>query len=415
MANTKTENRPQAGKTVPREKMNSRSGFDYTLLFVVFFLLAFGLVMVYSTSSYNASLEGDGFFYLRKQAISVGVGLVVMFAASFFPYYKLEKYSIIILLFSILLITLVKTPIGVKVKGATRWIKIAGFTIQPSEFAKIAVIIFTAATVAKLGRKAIKTFKASIVTLIAPGVICVLVLILTRNLSSAIIIAGIAFTIYALAAKGAVWPWVYLGVVISGGVLYVLAVIKGWFGGYLSFRGERVLAWLNLEKYSDGAGFQTLQSLYSIGSGGMFGKGFGKSIQKLGFLPEAQNDMIFSIICEELGFFGGAMIIFAFGILLWRIFDISQYCTDMFGVLLVTGVFSHIALQVIVNIAVVTNLFPNTGLTLPFISYGGSSIIFLLAEIGIVMNVSRYRDFRTAKAPEGEGEKGPAKKDERRA
>ena len=179
---------------------------------------------------------------------------------------------------------------------------------------------------------------------------------------------------------------------LGGLVLYLIASEKIHIG----FRGERVLAWINPEAYADGKGFQPIQSLYGIGSGGIWGKGLGKSIQKLGFLPEAHNDMIFSIICEELGLFGGLAIIIMFILMLWRIRDISSHITNTYENLLLCGVFTHIAMQVILNIAVVTNTIPNTGISLPFISYGGSSVIFLLAEIGIVMRVGRNCVFKEA-------------------
>lgn len=157
----------------------------------------------------------------------------------------------------------------------------------------------------------------------------------------------------------------------------------------LGFRGGRILAWLNPEDYASGTGFQTLQALYAIGSGGIFGKGLGQSMQKLGFLPEAQNDMIFSIICEELGLFGGIAVILLFVLLIWRFMVIANNSSDLFGALLVVGVMGHIAIQVILNIAVVTNTIPNTGISLPFISYGGSSVMFLMVEIGLVLSVAK--------------------------
>jgi cell division protein FtsW len=161
----------------------------------------------------------------------------------------------------------------------------------------------------------------------------------------------------------------------------------------LGFRLERVLAWLDPEKYYEGKGYQILQSLYGIGSGGIFGKHLGKSMQKMGFLSEAKNDMIFSVICEELGLVGGFSVIAMYVLLLWKIRDVSLYCKDYFGNLLITGIFAHIAIQVVMNIAVATNIMPNTGVSLPFISYGGSSLMILMAEMGIVFNIGRYAKF----------------------
>ena len=175
---------------------------------------------------------------------------------------------------------------------------------------------------------------------------------------------------------------------MAGAALIVFAIVQ-MKDSELSFRGDRILAWLNPEEYASGTGFQTLQALYAIGSGGIFGKGLGQSMQKLGFLPEAQNDMIFSIICEELGLFGGIAVILLFILLIWRFMVIANNAPDLFGALLVVGVMGHIAIQVILNIAVVTNTIPNTGISLPFISYGGSSVMFLLIEIGLVLSVAK--------------------------
>ena len=172
-------------------------------------------------------------------------------------------------------------------------------------------------------------------------------------------------------------------------VVVIYNAAKGGASPTGGFRGTRILAWLNPEAYSDNTGFQTLQALYAIGSGGLWGKGLGQSMQKLGFLPEAQNDMVFSIICEELGLFGAIAVLMMFILLIWRCMIIANNAPDLFGALLVVGVMGHIAIQVILNVAVVTNTIPNTGISLPFISYGGSSVMFLLAEIGIVFSVGR--------------------------
>ena len=188
---------------------------------------------------------------------------------------------------------------------------------------------------------------------------------------------------------GTVGPGCGGGVGAAALAVIVILQVDKMGNAELDFRSNRILAWLNPEDYATGTGFQTLQSLYAIGSGGIFGKGLGQSIQKLGFLPEAQNDMIFSIICEELGLFGGIAVILLFVILCWRFMVIANNAPDLFGALLVVGVMGHIAIQVILNIAVVTNTIPNTGISLPFISYGGSSVMFLLIEIGMVLSVAR--------------------------
>ena len=217
---------------------------------------------------------------------------------------------------------------------------------------------------------------------------------ITRNLSSAIIVVGIAALMLFVACPD-YKRFVLLALTgIAGAALVVYASVHmaasqaGETEG-MGFRFERILAWLDPEAYASGKGFQTIQALYAIGSGGILGKGLGSSMQKLGFLPEAQNDMIFSIICEELGLFGGFAVIIMFVMLIWRFMVIANNAPDLFGALLVVGVLGHVAIQVILNIAVVTNTIPNTGISLPFISYGGSSVMFLLIEIGLVLSVAR--------------------------
>lgn len=374
--------------------------FDFPLLSIIIFLLAFGLVMIYSTSSYSAAIEneGDGFFYCRKQLISIGVGFAAMLFTSFFRYDIYKKLSLFIYSGSCLLVLMVLTPLGKKVNGARRWIEISGFTIQPSEFVKIAVIIVVAAFIAAIAEKnnaMLKTWRSTFIPLIPAGISAAMLYFITDNLSSAIIVGGIAFFVMLIATKGNYRPYILLAIVVLAAVFVVLGFSKGWFvkDGQVDFRGARILAWLDPENDPQGDSFQTLQSLYGIGSGGVLGKGLGKSIQKLGFLPEAQNDMIFAIICEELGLCGGFAVIVLFLLLLWRLSFIASHCRDTFGILLVTGIFVHIALQVIINIAVVTNVIPNTGITLPFISYGGSSIIALMMEMGIAINVSFHCKF----------------------
>lgn len=368
---------------------------DWTLLFVVFFLLAFGLVMVYSTSSYSASLsfDGDSKYYLKRQLISVGVGCVALIITCILPYQlyqKLYKFTFWIAAGSILLIL---SPLGYSANGASRWLRFGPISIQPSEICKTCVIIFTAALLAKMGPKVRAGWKGFFFPMIPTGILCLMIWKITDNLSSAIIIGFIPLFMIFVAEKKNLWPVIVLTLFLAVCMFVVLFVVKGWLPASISFRLERILAWLDPEMYADGKGMQILQSLYGIGSGGIWGKGLGKSVQKLGFLPEAQNDMIFSIICEELGIAGGLAIMVAFMLLLFRLRTITVYSKSYFGNLLITGVFVHIALQVILNICVVTNTIPNTGVSLPFISYGGSSVIFLMAEIGMCINVGKGISF----------------------
>lgn len=375
---------------IRRRKKQAEYFFDYTLLFIVLFLLGFGLIMVYSTSSYEASMSAslnyDEAYYLKHQAGATVLGLVAMMVVSRIPYHFWEPFAIPGYLASAVLIALVMTPLGITANGATRWLNL-GVSVQPAEIAKLCMILFLASFICKIG-KGIRSLKGFLVVLAIPLPICGMVWQITDNLSSAIIIFGIAFLMLFVASPE-YKRFLILGAVgIAGAALLVFAIIQ-MDSSSLDFRGNRILAWLNPEDYATGTGFQTLQSLYAIGSGGIFGKGLGQSIQKLGFLPEAQNDMIFSIICEELGLFGGIAVILLFVILCWRFMVIANNAPDLFGALLVVGVMGHIAIQVILNIAVVTNTIPNTGISLPFISYGGSSVMFLLIEIGMVLSVAR--------------------------
>ena len=370
-------------------RKNQESFSDYTLLFIVLFLLAFGLVMLYSTSAYDANLTyNDSTYLFRKQIFSTLAGLVVLFIVSHLPYHLWERFAVIGYGVSVALVLLI-IPFGIEVNGAKRWLRVFGISLQPAEVAKLAMILFLAYLICKMGRN-IRTMKGFLVVLGAAAPISGLIYVITRNLSSAIIIMGIAVVMLFVACPD-YKRFIILGLIGIAGVagIVFLIVKMSESGSVGSFRGERILAWLDPEAYASGKGFQTLQALYAIGSGGILGKGLGQSMQKLGFLPEAQNDMIFSIICEELGLFGAIAVLMMFILLIWRCMIIANNAPDLFGALLVVGVMGHIAIQVILNVAVVTNTIPNTGISLPFISYGGSSVMFLLAEIGIVFSVGR--------------------------
>ena len=370
-------------------RKNQESFSDYTLLFIVLFLLAFGLVMLYSTSAYDANLTyNDSTYLFRKQIFSTLAGLVVLFIVSHLPYHLWERFAVIGYGVSVALVLLI-IPFGIEANGAKRWLRVFGISLQPAEVAKLAMILFLAYLICKMGRN-IRTMKGFLVVLGAAAPISGLIYVITRNLSSAIIIMGIAVVMLFVACPD-YKRFIILGLIGIAGVagIVFLIVKMSESGSVGSFRGERILAWLDPEAYASGKGLQTLQALYAIGSGGILGKGLGQSMQKLGFLPEAQNDMIFSIICEELGLFGAIAVLMMFILLIWRCMIIANNAPDLFGALLVVGVMGHIAIQVILNVAVVTNTIPNTGISLPFISYGGSSVMFLLAEIGIVFSVGR--------------------------
>ncbi len=369
-------------------KNREESYIDYSLIFIILFLLAFGLIMLYSTSSYEAGLDfGDSAYYFKHQLLPTVLGLVAMIIMSYFPYKFLANLAMPIYLAAAAMLILI-IPFGKTINGAKRWIYIMGVSIQPAEIAKVAAIIFTATIIIKL-KKSLLTPRGFMAALLFPAILAAMVYGITRNLSSAIIIMGITLIMLFVSTPGYKRYIIVavVGLALVAGLVLIIANSEQTSG--MNYRFERVLAWLDPVAHASGKGFQTLQALYAIGSGGVFGKGLGESMQKMGFIPEAQNDMIFSIICEELGLFGAIAVMLMFILMIWRLMIIANNAPDMFGALLVVGVMAHIAIQVILNIAVVTNTIPNTGITLPFISYGGSAVIIQLAEMGITLNVAR--------------------------
>ncbi len=356
--------------------------FDYSLFIILIFLICFGLVMLYSTSSYSAALKkNDAAYYLKRQIMSVGIGFLLMTFTTFVPYRWWKKMAAVVYAVSLGLCAAVLV-VGTEINGSKRWLYIGGFSFQPSEIAKIAVIIFLAALISRIPKQ-MADFK--VVAKVLISVMPFVAVIGVNNLSTAIIILGIAILmVFVASPKYAHFVWIGLGGVGAAAAFLLVA----------SYRVERIKVWLHPEDYD--SGYQTLQGLYAIGSGGIFGKGLGESMQKLGFVPEAQNDMIFTIICEELGIFGAVCVIALFLLLLWRFMIIANNAADLFGSLLAVGIMAHVALQVILNIAVVTNTIPNTGVILPFISYGGTSISFLMAEMGLALSVSREIKFEAS-------------------
>lgn len=349
--------------------------FDYTLLFVVVFLLCFGLIMIYSTSSYKGAVNfDDPAYYFKKQAFFGLIGIIGMIIVSKVDYHMFKHWTLIMLVGIGLTLVLVLL-IGNETKGSSRWLELGPLRFQPSEVAKIVIILFTAhICTVKVG--SLKRFKELLKAGVGP--IIIIALIAVENLSTAIICFMIVGTILFVASPG------LKNFGIIGAVGLVLGCIFFLTAGY---RMDRVDIWLHIETHPKG--YQTLQSLYAIGSGGIFGKGLGQSIQKMGFIPESHNDMIFSVVCEELGLFGAVCIIAIFMLLIWRFMIIATHADDLFGALIVIGVIAHIATQVLINIAVVTNTIPPTGVPLPFISYGGTSLVILLAEVGLVLSVAR--------------------------
>jgi len=368
------------------EKAKLHNYYDYSLLILVIFIVAFGLIMIYSSSSYTAQVSkaynNDAAHFLKRQAIAAMFGIVAMVVISRINYrillknlpvikIRLVTFMYIVAMFLQFVVLLV----GSEINGAKRWIIIGPLNFQPSEYSKVALILFVAYTIYRIPQ-ALNKFSGflRIMILASP----VIGLVLKENMSTAIvlflIVTGMCFT--ASRKKG------YYFISLAAGAAVLMGIV--FFGD--AFRKERIQIWLDVENHPKG--FQILQGLYAIASGGLFGTGLGQSMQKLGFIPESYNDMIFSIICEEMGLFGAIVVITLFILLLWRIFMIASNAPDLFGGLICVGVLVHIAVQVLINIAVVTNSIPSTGIPLPFISYGGTSIAILLAEMGLVLSVS---------------------------
>ena len=305
------------------------------------------------------------------------LGIVLMLFVAGMDYHIWQRLAVFGYLAAVALSVAVML-FGREINGSKRWLALGPFSFQPSEFAKVALILF----LADLVTKNVKTIgKMWTLCRIMFWILPIVGLVGASNLSTAIIILGIGvILIFVASPKYA--QFALMG--IAG------ACFMGIFLALESYRLERLAIRRNPEKYEKG--YQTLQGLYAIGSGGVFGVGIGNSVQKLGFVPEAQNDMIFSIICEELGLAGAGIIVFLFLLLIWRFFLIASGSRDLFGALIATGAMAHMMIQVILNIAVVTNTIPNTGITLPFISYGGTSVMFLLIEMGLVLSVSQVVD-----------------------
>lgn len=382
-AEARRERRVPASIKAPKTRLK-KGKIDYGFLVVCATLVIIGLLMLFSASFPSAFYyqKKNGYFYIQRQTIWAVLGFAAMIFTMNFPYKYYKKFARpIIAICGILLILVVL--IGKEINGAQRWLGVGSMTIQPSELAKIGVIIFFSYWIEKDGKKIGK-----FVPLIKYGVLLVVfmgLMMLQPHFSVCIIIG---FTsVIMLIAGGAKTRYFALGSLFAVPVGIILAYVS-------PYRWARVMTFLHPLEDTQGAGWQVTQSLYAIGSGGLFGVGFGNSRQKYLYVPEPQNDFIFSIVCEELGLIGAAAILVLFGILIFRGMKIAINAPDTFSSLLVTGVISLVGVQVLLNIAVVTSSIPTTGIPLPFFSYGGSALLFLMASMGIVLNVSRYSKIR---------------------
>lgn len=356
--------------------------YDFTILIVLLALVGFGLVMVYSSSYYYAQSKfGDGQYYFKKQIMGAVLGFILLIILANFDYHKLKKLKWPAIVLAVVLLGLVLLPsFQANKNGASRWLNIAGISLQPSEIAKFAVILFMSATMAS-NQKYIKRFSVGVLpNLILLGLVCGLI-ILQPNLSTVISICLLGFIMmYAGGAK--------MSHLIPLALFAVVVLVYLMFSA--DYRMKRYQIFLNPWEDPKGDGYQLIQSLYAIGGGGLFGAGIGASRQKLLFLPYGESDFIFSVIAEETGLFGVLILLVLFALLLWRGIKTAITARDQFGALLATGIVSIIAIQVIIHIGVATGSMPPTGVTLPFISAGNSSLTIFTGSIGILLNISKY-------------------------
>ena len=328
------------GEAQPRKK-RPRRFYDYSLLFTIIFLTVFGLIMIYSSSYYNAQVNGQSpSYYMVRQAQIAFAGFVMMLVISKMNYHFFAKFTIPAIVVSYVCMLLVNfTSLGIEVNGKKRWLGTRSLRIQPAELVKVTVILVLAVIITKLGKK-INEWRVwgMLAALIGP----LALLVTANNLSSGIIIVGIAFVMMFVACKRK-WPFVLTAALIAAVILFAepVALALEQVGILHEYQLERILVWKEPEAYAQDGGFQVLQGLYAIGSGGLLGKGLGQSIQKLSFLPEPQNDMIFAIICEELGLFGAVSVILIFLFMLYRFMVIAGNAPDLFGALLGNGPYRH--------------------------------------------------------------------------
>lgn len=390
-------------KRVPKEKAGAvaftlpqRQESDFTLIASIILLSFIGIVMVTSSSYYSAYNKfGDSFHFFRRQIMWLGIGVVAMVVASKFPLAAFKKLAFPAYILANICLVLVLL-VGSEKNGSQRWLGVGSLSFQPAELAKIAVALYMAYLVEKHGEDitSLKTFCKLLIVLMIPTI-----LVFIENLSSAIIIAAMGVIIMFVGGVRLKHLFCIGIPIIAVGVFLVvlpkipsdyLPEILQKFSEAYAYRAGRVWAWMDPWAYAQNEGYQIIQSLYAVGSGGIFGVGLGQSIQKLGFIPEAHNDIIFSIICEELGLFGAGVVLLLFFLLIWHGIKICIYAPNRFTSLVAAGLVGQVAIQVVLNVAVNTNTIPATGISLPFISYGGSSLLFLMASMGILLNISQY-------------------------
>ena len=396
----------KAKRDLTMEEQLARGPMDLPFLMLVLMLVGIGLIMMFSASFASAyydssqNVQNNPMFYIRRQAAYAAAGLLVMYVTSKINYQRFRWMSVFVLVGAIALLVLVLTPIGVEINQVKRWLYlflVAGPTFQPSEIAKVAVVLFFAARLSKRDTERKKKFTNRTLTgrtlnrlerigfleLVPYGAVLSVVLVLVvlePHMSGTILIMVGAASVLFAAGINLGW-FVAAGSLAVGGLTLIIFATD--------YMTNRIKLWLNPWEDPQGLGFQTIQSLYAIGSGGLLGRGLGNSMQKLLYIPEPENDFVFPIVVEELGFIGGAIVLLLFALLILRGYWLALHARDKFGTLTIVGIITLLAAQVFLNIGVVTNLIPNTGISLPFFSYGGTALMIHLAEMGVVLSVSR--------------------------
>ncbi|SDB87583.1 spore cortex peptidoglycan biosynthesis regulator SpoVE [Pelagirhabdus alkalitolerans] len=355
--------------------------FDWFLFVIISLLIIIGILMVYSASSVWAIHRfNDGFYFAKRQLLFASFGFILMYILSFIPYHVYKSLARPLFLVSLLLVIAVVIPgVGLVRGGARSWIGVGAFSIQPAEFIKLSLIMYLARLITKRKIQLDHFFK-SFLPLVLLIVICFGLIMLQPDLGTGMVLVMSSLILLFIAGAKVSY---FVGLITLGVIGLILLILSA------PYRINRITAFLNPWEDPLGSGFQIIQSLYAIGPGGLFGVGFNQSLQKYFYLPEPHNDFIFSIVSEEFGFIGAAFIICLFVLLIYRLVRIAFFATDPFASLVVSGITAMIAIQVMINISVVIGLIPVTGITLPFLSYGGSSLTLLLASMGIVLNISR--------------------------
>lgn len=358
-----------------------RNGIDLTFLFLVLILLSIGLIMMFSASYASSYYEtGDSFYYIKRQLLFAVVGVVMMLAIANIDYHILHRFAFLIYagtLFLLVVVLIVPTR-----EDAKRWINLGFTTFQPSELAKFAIVLIFAHLIS-VNYERMKNPRYGVWPFLVLLGVVVMLMLLEPHLSGTILIVSIG--VVMMFVGGTDLKWFMLGGVLIG-VAIVAAVL---IPGVVPYAMDRLQYWIDPWSDPQNKGFQTIQSLYAIGSGGLMGVGIGNSRQKHLYLPEPHNDFVFSVVCEELGFIGATLIILLFVLLIWRGYVVAMRCRDRFGSMLAVGLTTQVGVQTVLNIAVVSNTIPNTGISLPFFSYGGTALVMLLCEMGVILSVSR--------------------------